>query len=711
MNRKQLIILIIFVYIITSIAFSGISSAASEKQVTASNGVLDLSGWDWEEQPVIKIDGEWEFYWNQLLTPDDFRSINTAAQNKLITLPRAWNNYDLGGQTLSGSGLATFRLCIKNPGDKVLAIKMPRIFTSFRMWENGNLLAQAGKVSDDSKQIVPQYLPQVHYIQTNTDTIELVIQVANSRHRSGGILESIQLGTASSIMDIRVRNISVELFLFGSLFIIGFYHIALFLFRTKDKSTLYFGFYSILVSFRTLFVGEIYFIHIFPNFPWELAHKIQTLAYYYGVPLVFMFLISVFPNDVSKKINGVIQAVGTAFSILVLLTPARIFTMFNPIYQIFSIFAFLYALWIVIITCIKKRDGAYLIGIGLTIMVLTAFNDVFFLSVAFADNHNHFLRSFLTRGDMSSIGLLILTFTQSLLLAKKFSGSFHQVESLTEKLRKTNISLEEKVKERTNALEHSKEELRTAYQAVSRSEKSLQNLMQNVSHDLRTPISTIKGYVSAILDGIVQEPAQQEKYLVRVHEKVNQLNTMVQELFDLSQLESRQLKLQFVRISVVDFIRNSSEKCNMDMSQVNVSFRIFYPEQCEDPHSDISDLFIEVDIQRIDRVFTNLLSNAIKFTPEDGQIYLSFDLINKNKMLQIVISDTGIGMSDEDQTHIFERFYVVSKARKAGTSSSGLGLAIVKEIVEYHNGQIFVKSKLGEGSRFTITLPVCENMS
>jgi signal transduction histidine kinase len=235
--------------------------------------------------------------------------------------------------------------------------------------------------------------------------------------------------------------------------------------------------------------------------------------------------------------------------------------------------------------------------------------------------------------------------------------------------------------------------------------------MQNVSHDLRTPISTIKGYVSAILDGIIQEPAQQEKYLVRVHEKVNQLNTMVQELFDLSQLESRQLQLQLVQTPVVDFIRGVSEKCSMDMSQANVSLCIFYPDKWEEPNSDISELFMEVDIQRIDRVFTNLLSNAIKFTPEDGQIYLSFDLINKNKMLQIVISDTGIGMSDEDQTHIFERFYVVSKARKAGTSSSGLGLAIVKEIVEYHNGQIFVKSKLGEGSRFTITLPVCENMS
>lgn len=711
MKRKQLIIPIIFICIATFISFSGISATASENPVTALDGIMDLSGWDWEEQPVIKIDGEWEFYWNQLLTPDDFRGINTTTKKKLINLPRAWNNYELDGQTLSGFGFATFRLCIKNPGDNVLAIKIPRIFTSFTMWENGNLLAQAGKVSDDSKQMVPQYLPQVHYIQTNTDTIELIIQVANARHRSGGILESIQLGTASAIMDIRVRNVSMDLFLFGSLFIIGFYHIALFLFRTKDRSTLYLGFYSIMISLRTLLVGEIFFIHIFPNFSWELAHKIQTLAYYYGVPLVFMFLRSVFPKDVSKKINGVIQAVGTAFSVLVLLTPARIFTLFNPIYQVFSILAFLYALWIVIITCIKKRDGAYLIGIGLTIMVLTAFNDVFFLSVVFADNHNHFFRSFLTRGDLTSIGLLILTVCQSLLLAKKFSGSFHQVESLTEKLRKTNISLEEKVKERTNALEHSKEELRTAYQAVSRSEKSLQNLMQNVSHDLRTPISTIKGYVSAILDGIIQEPAKQEKYLVRVHEKVNQLNTMVQELFDLSQLESRQLQLQLVQTPVVDFIRGVSEKCSMDMSQANVSLCIFYPDKWEEPNSDISELFMEVDIQRIDRVFTNLLSNAIKFTPEDGQIYLSFDLINENKMLQIVISDTGIGMSDEDQAHIFERFYVVSKARKTGTSSSGLGLAIVKEIVEYHNGQIFVKSKLGEGSRFTITLPVCENMS
>jgi signal transduction histidine kinase len=347
------------------------------------------------------------------------------------------------------------------------------------------------------------------------------------------------------------------------------------------------------------------------------------------------------------------------------------------------------------------------------ILVLFTFNDMIFLSVIFADSSNNFLRGFITKGNLSSWGLLIFVFTQSLVLAKKFSKSFSKVELLTEQLQELNASLEEKVKERTLALETSKEELKTAYQAVSRSEKSLQDLMQNISHDLRTPLSAIKGYANAILDGIVQEPQLQTKYLNRIIDKVSNLNHMVQELLDLSQLQSRQLKFEFTQASVNSLIENYSEKYSLDMINKKIIFRVNYNPDLRIDTFVSEALFILVDHQRLERVFSNLLNNALKYTPEGGCIELFFDITEDKKKLLIKISDTGIGISKEDLPYIFERLYMVSKSRESSMNSKGLGLAIVKEIVEYHRGEIWVESELGQGSHFFFTLPIynCNNFS
>lgn len=702
-------------FIILSICFSVLQAssisiyAEPSDMPKADNGVLDLTGWNWEQKGIVDLNGEWEFYWNRLLTPEDFKAEGTGLKKELIVLPRAWNKFVIDGEELTGFGYATYRLTIHHSKEKILGIKIPRIFTAYKLWANGELIASAGKLGTNDKEMIPQYLPQVKYINPRTDTTELVIQTANFSHRSGGILESIKLGSADQISELRTRNLALELFLFGSLFIIGFYHIALYIFRTRDRSTLYFGVYSLLISARTLLVDEIYFIHLFPGFSWEAAHKVQTLAYYIGVPLVVMFLKSTFPRDVSDKANKFIQIAASGFALLVLLTPARIFTHINPLYQIFSFAVILYVLYIVIVTCIKKREGSYLIGIGMIILVTFALNDMIFLSVILADSDNHLLRKFITKGNLSSWGLMIFVFIQSLVLARKFSKSFSKVELLTEQLQQINASLEHKVAERTLALETSKEELKKAYQAVSRSEKSLKDFMQNVSHDLRTPLSAISGFANAILDGIAEEPQQQKQYLKRIIDKVSNLNHMVQELLDLSQLETRQLKFEFSRIPVKSLIESISEKYKIDMLNQNINFQV-HCSDFQDSGSKTGSLFLMIDYQRLERVFGNLLNNALKYSPEGSPIELNFSLTSDRRQLLVEISDKGIGISEEDLPHIFQRFYMVSKARQGGTTSRGLGLAIVKEIMEYHNGRIWVESKLGQGSRFFFTLPVYEEV-
>lgn len=109
------------------------------------------------------------------------------------------------------------------------------------------------------------------------------------------------MGSTTQINELRNQNIALELFLFGALFVTWFYHLALFYFRKKDKSTLYFGIFALLISARTLLVGEIFLIHLFPHFNWEIAHKIQTLSYYVGVYLIYAFIKTFFPQEVWKK--------------------------------------------------------------------------------------------------------------------------------------------------------------------------------------------------------------------------------------------------------------------------------------------------------------------------------------------------------------------------------------------------------------------------
>lgn len=669
----------------------------------AINGILDLTNWDWAQDGLTSLDGQWEFYWQELLSPEDFKKPDKILKRELITVPMAWNKFKIDGSELSGDGYATYRVLINTSGDQILGLKIPRIFTSYNLWLDGELIASNGTVARDKKQMVSQYKPQVKYIKPETNQMEIVIQVANFRHRSGGILESIQLGSENQISELRTRNLALELFLFGSLFIIGFYHLGLFIFRTKDKSTLYFGIYALLIAIRTVLVGEIYFINLFPNFSWELAHKLQTSAYYLGVPLLFMFLKSVYPEDVSKKIYSFIKYFAFSFTCLVLFTPAKIFTQFNPIYQLFTLLLVIpYCLYLLFTICYRKREGSYLIAVGVLILILFAINDIVFLSIVLNDTANHFLRNIVTRGNLSSWGLLAFVFAQSLVLAKKLSKSFTKVELMTEELQQLNEGLEEMVKERTHALETSKEQLEKTYKDLFRSEKARQNLVQNISHDLRTPLTSIKGYVSAITDEIVQEPVQQKKYLHRVIEKVTGLEYMVQELMELSQLEARQLKLDFTAIPVELFIKVMIEKYSLDMKTEKVEFQTNFSVQQEY----LINQFIMADMDRLDRVFTNILNNALKHTSENGQISLKFNITEDKQKLLIEISDTGLGIPEKDLSHIFERFYKVSKARQSSQKGSGLGLAITKEIIEYHGGEIWVESEVGVGSQFFFTLPL-----
>ncbi len=456
-KRKALLSLALAAALLSLLAAGYSASDVELRQPKAKAGVLDLASSKLSER-VVRLDGQWELYWEQLLTPQDFKRMSPP-QTGYIDVPGSWNHYIVDGRELSGEGYATYRLLFETTGGGRLGLKVPRVFTSYRLWVNGELVASAGTVGQSKAAVIPQYLPQVALFDPQTGTNEIVMQLSNFYHRSGGLLESLLIGSEGLVTGLRDRRIAGELFLFGSLFVIGAYHLALFLYRRTNKSAFYFGTFCLLVGIRTLLLGERFLIYLYPGFSWELAHKLQTLAFYLGVPIIVMFFQSVFPARFHASVVRLVQGVAGAFAAIVLFTNARAFTVVNPAYQLFTLLVMVYTLYALVQALLHKDVGVKLIMMGALAIIITTLNDMVFLSIWMSDSGSPQLRSIFTTGNLSSVGQLIFVFANALVLAQRFSTALEQEEVMTAQLKVLNAGLDELVTERTKALEQSKKEI------------------------------------------------------------------------------------------------------------------------------------------------------------------------------------------------------------------------------------------------------------
>jgi len=230
---------------------------------------------------------------------------------------------------------------------------------------------------------------------------------------------------------------------------------------------------------------------------------------------------------------------------------------------------------------------------------------------------------------------------------------------------------------------------------LKRLEEIRKDFVANVSHELRTPISSIKGYAETLLDGKVDNEDTVKEFLSIIYQDSNRLANLIDDLLDLSKIESGKMKLEFEPLEILPIVNRCVNVLGKSAKDKSLSVKLDIPTNL---------LKILGDHKRLSQVFLNLLDNAIKYTPEGGSI--TVNATSKEKIVQVDISDTGIGISEKDLPRIFERFYRVDKARSRELGGTGLGLSIVKHIIQAHNGQVWVQSTLGQGSTFSFTIPI-----
>jgi signal transduction histidine kinase len=412
---------------------------SSTKTPQADNGVLDLTGWDLVRDGPVDLAGEWEFYWEQLLQPDDFAEANPP-QTDFIQVPAPWNGHVVNNAPLSGDGYATYRLrVLLNDADTALAFRVPEFETAYVLYAGGSEISSNGVVGKTPETMQPQWLPKVADVTTESDQLEIILQISNFHHRKGGAGQIIQFGTKDQIHRISESRLSLDLFLFGGLFIMGLYHTALFALRRKDRSPLYFGTCCFLMSLRVLVTGEYYLASLFPGIDWELMVRLNYLSFGLTPPVFGMFVRVLFPQ-VPKPALRIVQLLGVAFAGTILLTPARVFTHALLPYQVTTLIGFVYFLYIILLAAVRRQENATVFLLCFVVLFLAATNDIL---------HNN---QIIQTGYFGPFGMFVFVLAQATLLARRSSKAFSDVETLSQEL-------EQRVAARTEQLSISNERL------------------------------------------------------------------------------------------------------------------------------------------------------------------------------------------------------------------------------------------------------------
>ncbi len=220
-----------------------------------------------------------------------------------------------------------------------------------------------------------------------------------------------------------------------------------------------------------------------------------------------------------------------------------------------------------------------------------------------------------------------------------------------------------------------------------------QDFVSNVSHELRTPLAALRALVETLRDGALDDPPMAQHFLDLMEGEVDSLTQMVQELLELSRIESGQVPLEFKSVSVARLLQDAAGRLNPQSERAGIALTLTLSNDL--PH-------VLADAQRVQQVVMNLIHNAIKFTPAGGSIDLRAEIMED--LVIVIVKDTGAGIPATDLPRIFERFYKSDRARSGG--GTGLGLAIAKHVIQAHGGEIWAESAEGEGSTFYFTLPV-----
>ncbi len=436
----------------------------------AQKGVLDLRGWDFDNK-TLKLDGEWEFYWNKLLTPQDFSPQKYAADAYSI-VPEYWSKTIINGKNLPPQGYATYRLIILTDRKvENLRVIFPAVNTAMKVWWNGKFLGETGKVGTSEKNSVPSLASIDREVTLDSPRVEVLVQISNFQHREGGFFYSPRLGNLHSVFIYENRKLFVDIFLIGSMIIMAIYHLGLFLLRRKNLAAFSFFLFSLLLALRLFVTDNQLFLSIFPGATYDLKYRIEYFTFFF-IPLALNYYIYEVVKDKSVKyfLYGTL-AVALLASVTLFFKPL-VFTGIMPYYQLVYLVTMIFDTYIILKHWYLRTPGSDILFVTFVLVFIIIINDILY-----------YLR-IIESLTLTPLGIFILVLGQSLVLASIFTKAFKQNEMLRQELEYKSQNLEKMVKERTKEIERQKRKLEKQNKILQEQTQALEEKDQQLTSSL-----------------------------------------------------------------------------------------------------------------------------------------------------------------------------------------------------------------------------------
>lgn len=617
----------------------------------------------------IVLDTDWNFYWNQLLTPE---SVKSATIYKQVSLQN-WTNFTLNNQkSLPSLGFATYTKTVTIPSDRVASsLYIPKIYAASKLWINGEFISEIGVVGTNRKETLHRRFSQIIPLNTNESTFEIVLQVANFYHSKGGITEPLVIAPTKQLFDKKTKRIVADMIFIGCLGFIGVFFLFFYLwYWSKDQAVLHFAIMCIALSYKALSDRYAPFTHLFENANWLLLTRIEYVALFLGGSAASLFF-----NDIYKKFRHAMYAKIIKISFwtltsLAIILPAPYFTYLLMPFLVLMLLNLTYVAFIIIKVIFIKKSESILLLISMLLG-----SAIFIIHIFFFIDENDFAIIFVNFGYVVAFLLL------SMLLMNRFSISFKQLEISKELAlkQKKEISLQsEKLSQANLKLEEN-------LLLLENYNTELDDFNHIVSHDLKSPLVSVYSLASFIEEDLKDNLDDNTKYHLKLlKDVVSKMESLINGLLAYSKAAKGNKVKAFFSIhqllnkvsSVVDNQHKSS---------------ILLPEK---------DVDIYANETELSHVFQNLISNAIKHNDKEKAI-IKIDVKEIAEGYLFSVTDNGPGIEEKYHDKIFKIFSQLKI--NEDVESTGIGLAIVKKIITQNKGEITIDSDKGKGLTISFT--------
>ena len=616
------------------------------------SGEVDLSGWRFVEQGPVALNGEWGFYWRRFLAPGE-GGVREGRPPAFVRVPGHWTGQYGAASVAEVRGYATYTLRVRLSGSapERLALRLPEVYSAYRLWVNGTEQAHIGTVGRDPEATKPGRGGRQFTFPVTGSELRLTLQVSNFTSRDAGILLPVELGTPEQIEHSWLRSVIGQALLVGGLAIMGFSQLAVFVIRRGDRAYLYFGLWTLLWAARSSWDGAGMLVVLSSALPVVTIQALDGLTLVLVFFFFFKYLEAVFPNEFPRYPGVVTGGLAVVHTVAILTLP--------PIMRS-QLFAGLLVVGAVLLaTCVPPLMRAYRAGRDGALPALFGFLLLLLLG-------GWALGFRLITGEKAytaDLAMLLFAGTHAFLLAQRYTQAFERAQRLENSLRRAN--------------------------------RLKDDFLANISHELRTPLHGMIGIAESLgaRGGRSADGQSLQQGLDIIVASGKRLARLVGDILDFTRLRHSDLVCRFEPVHVGSVVSLVLDTCRPLVGDRPVTLSAEIPPNLPP---------VRADANRLQQILFNLVGNAVKFT-DRGSVTVVAE--RHEDAVQIAVRDTGMGLSDEDFKRIFEP-YEQGDHGPGERGGAGLGLTITRRLVELHGGHLSVTSREGEGTTFWFALPV-----